>query len=250
MIQMAVIQHLSKPPITEALFDIQFQIINPASEAELEQLADSKMLSGWQKAKIDTFEAEFEMAKEVFKQTQTSAKFEGFLIRDPDMHQVVQFRKDRLSVSHINMYTQWEDLEEQTSSNFGAICPIIKPEAVTRIAARYINKIDFSGSTPNLKEYLIHQPLEFSVFAEMKVDAFRNSFYFNEIKGGYSAIVNIGTIESENKSKQLLVDVDVYKAVNIAPEFTFVNEILGEIRALKNEIFFGLLTDKALESYL
>src|SRR3546814_1500171 len=50
-------------------------------------------------------------------------------------------REDRLTISHVARYERWEDLVDDAAANFHSFIAAGKPMRVTRVAARFVNRI-------------------------------------------------------------------------------------------------------------
>src|SRR3546814_20932337 len=67
-------------------------------------------------------------------------------------------REDRLTISHVARYERWEDLVDDAAENFHSFIAAGQPMRVTRVAARFVNRIpmhlgtfgDLLASTPQL----------------------------------------------------------------------------------------------------
>ena len=113
---MAEIRTLAHPPIVEALLDVQFAVSKQISDDALEAFVSSRVPAGWNKQRIGSFQATFGRADldgelEVAKTTNT---FEGFMVRDEALSRVLQYRRNRLTVSHTGAYKSWENLQAET----------------------------------------------------------------------------------------------------------------------------------------
>jgi uncharacterized protein (TIGR04255 family) len=70
---------------------------------------------------------------------------------------------------------------------------------------------------------------------------------------GDAAFANytVGTVapNAGETNKALLVDIDVFKDCELPPDLPTLLDQLREFREIKNDLFFGTVTEKALESY-
>src|SRR3546814_2063269 len=62
-------------------------------------------------------------------------------MRELDGSRSVQIREDRLTISHVARYERWEDLVDDAAANFHSFIAAGKPMRVTRVAARFVNRI-------------------------------------------------------------------------------------------------------------
>ena len=62
------------------------------------------------------------------------------------------------------------------------------------------------------------------------------------------AVVNLATVEPYSPSgTSILLDIDIYKLVDIAPSSELVWGLLSKQRIRKNELFKNFITDKTRE---
>lgn len=252
---MARIRFLAHPPINEAVIDVQFSA-SSVGRTTLDTLAESYTKAGWEKLPLTTYEAKFGTSAEeptapIGLQSSTS-QFAGFLIRQATTGRHLQFRSDRLAVSQSGNYTKWESLEDDMGRAFTDVRAVISPNQITRVAARYINRLPLpSNDFQEFAEMLTEPPLPPSVFSGSVVTDFSVQRIIKNIDDEFTAILNILTVQplQGESVNAVAIDIDVFTDRPLDPTFVAVKAKLARIRAIKNELFFGSLTEKALEKY-
>lgn len=164
----------------------------------------------------------------------------------------VHLKHDRIAVHCLAPYAEWEELETVMETVFAAIVQNCKPDSVSRISARYINRFDFGFAAIDMGEYFAVAELAPSDLAtELRAVGFHNRLELFEEKKRISVITNFRTVPArDNPSLVLLLDIDVIKDnCKLAPTWEQVKPVLSDIRALKNKTFFSLTKDKALEGH-
>lgn len=255
---MAGARHLSNPPIQEALIDFQFAGAH-LDRSRLQRLATELSHEGWQTAELNLLDVtigpdEDDVGGTVGLQSSKTV-FDGFAIHDSERHHFIQLRGARITVSTVNRYTRWEDLEDESSRVFEPYVAELEDATLNRIAARFINRIPLpeKGFT-DYKSILERPPLPLvAVGLEgAQITDFLRRHVLNGLDGGYTATLTIGTVLPlpGQQVNALLVDIDVFKTCHIAPSFSAVSIELGKIRTIKNALFFGSVQESALEPYL
>lgn len=254
---MAQSVHLRTPPIHEALIDFVFSGTN-ADDAVLHHLIESMQQAGWKKDQIS--EATFETfvgppkGKEpgpVLRSSASSAVV-GYSLTNPSGTRIIQVREDRLTVSHVNDYDDWEHLERDAKDALGRFVEFMRPDAITRIATRFINRISVAQEhASSFNHYLISPPVLIEGLGSGRITDFIRRQVIRGLDSDFVAVLNVATASptSKESSKALILDIDVFKEQRIALDDDCVSSCFHALRAIKNTIFFGSLTDAALEPF-
>src|SRR6201999_1019372 len=79
----------------------------------------------------------------------------GKRLESDDKKRVVQTQLAGQSVSRLQPYANWADLKAESQRAWGIYRDVMKPNAVTRLALRYINRIDIPQKGPvKIDDYL------------------------------------------------------------------------------------------------
>ena len=70
----------------------------------------------------------------------------------------MQFRRDGFTYNRLHPYKNWDYLIEHTKRTYPIYKEIAKPEAITRLAVRYINHIKIPLPVDDLFEYFSDPP--------------------------------------------------------------------------------------------
>src|SRR5262249_31595523 len=65
----------------------------------------------------------------------------GLMFRSGDQATLAQFRIDGFTVNKLPPYSSWDELSPLARHLWTLYCSVAKPECVTRLAVRYINRI-------------------------------------------------------------------------------------------------------------
>lgn len=250
---MAQRAHLAKAPIHEALLDFTF-VGTKASDTVLRNLVSTLLKPGWRQEEISEETFEIAPPKEGGgPELRSSSKaVVGFLLREVDGPRILQIREDRLTVSHVKLYTDWERLEGDARQALQSFAEVMQPQFVSRIAARFINRLPITNA-PDFDYFLTNPPRLVEGLGDARVTDFIRRQVIRGLSDDFVAILNVGTVSTpdqhQKNQQHLLVDIDVFKAAREAIGEDFLRSSFSNLRKIKNDIFFGTLTDQALEPF-
>lgn len=241
---------MNRPPIKEAILDFVF------SDAEidrqgLQQLADTYERGRWKQRTLAMarLEAEYTEIDKKIVSTSNSA-FQGFSLTELEGPRIVQFREDRVTVSHVGAYGTWEDLEADSSVAFGRFVGAASPVALKRIGARFINRIPMHDDD-SFERLLTIPPQTIAELGSAKVTDFVRRQIISGLDMGFTGLLTVATVAPtpEESTNAILVDVDVFKEGAFSIVFDELRQQLATMRKIKNAVFFGSLTESALEPF-
>ncbi len=229
---------LSRAPIREALVDLRTQ-----------PLADIATLEAFREAVAPELGGEVhEMLELQFRGKGTSppealpAKVKGFQLWSKDKLRVVHVREDGFSVSQLPPYKSWPELRTFAKDAFTRFVSIVRPERVSRCALRYINEIslpegsvpaDYLRTLPTVAPSLPQAPVGFLIRLELPMPSSR--VLLTEV---FDAV-----------GQKLVLDIDTFREEEFAANDAAVWAALDSLRDVKNDVFFGCITDKAKEAF-
>jgi uncharacterized protein (TIGR04255 family) len=172
----------------------------------------------------------------------------GHLFHTPDDLYRVQLRLDGFTMNRLRPYSDWDEVLERTREGWEEYLLVANPSAVTRIAVRYINRFELDLPV-DLEEYLVSAP-ELPPAVPQALSSFLWRWVVRDEETGISCNLSQASEPVSNaQAVGILVDVDCYTVESLDPRDDRVFERLGQLRALKNRIFFGSLTPRALELF-
>lgn len=244
-------EHFPNAPIVEALLDIRAAL---PDSVDLEQLAKFQGMLG---DKYPTKEIRSHWTGKLqVKQsgepavTQSSGGPLGYLFKSSDGLNVVQARKDGFTFSRLRPYEDWESLSGEARSLWAKYVKLASPSKVTRIAVRYINRIDIPLPVGDLKEYILTGPELVATLPQKLSTLFFRVAIMDDTSPAAAIITE--AIDEEHTRKDnlaLIFDIDAVlrgsfplSAEKLWPEF-------DKLRSFKNRIFFESLTEKGKELF-
>ena len=120
---------------------------------------------------------------------------------------------------------------------------------ITRIATRYINRLDIPVGEVRPEAYITVLPTLPDKLTRA-VSQYGCQVVFEIPDKKLSAIVNTGSVEPPliNHSS-ILVDVDVFREVDVPQNDADMWSLVDDLRTVKNQVFEAIVTDKARELF-
>lgn len=242
--------HLSRAPIVEGVIQLN---VKPPPKANLDRLVDFKgaLKEAYPVQKdVRMMHAEIQVKDAEVAQRIISSNVLGYRLERAQPPYVVIARLDGLSVSKLPPYETWEKLIEEAKPLWKKYLELYSPEAVTRVATRYINRIELPLENLDFEHYLAAPPRLPKGIPEVLSNFLVKTIVEDEELGASISISQVLEAPIAEKNRvPILIDIDVYKTVDLSTQSDECWQLLDKMRDLKNRAFFGCLTDKALEGY-
>lgn len=238
--------HLPRAPIAEALLDIQVVLPKSVTISDLEKLQgffqDQLPLKKPRSSGAIRIEIKGGALEPAIS---TSAAPDGFFFSSSDSKQVVQARLNGFSYSRLNSYNTWEAFRDEARALWSMYTKIAAPESITRIALRYINRIEIPLPIKDFKEYIL-TTAEIAPGLPQEMSEFFMKLVVPKQELEAVAIIT-QAIEPVKESSRLplIFDIDVFRSGSFAVATDEIWTIFESLRNLKNEIFFKSITAKA-----
>ena len=240
---------LRNAPITEAVIDIQ---VSAAPDVSLTSLREFQ--TGLEERFTEVNERRPFRAHVEFVQgapphvVAPPAIPDGYLFRSPNENLIVQARLDGFTLSKLQPYHDGSTFASQAKEFWQRYVRVARPDRVTRIAVRNVNRIDVSPGA-DLQRYLLTVP-EIARGLPQLMAGFFMQLIIPDVSGAV-VIVNetFGSSDSRLNTIPVILDIDASRAIDLDPNGAEIWEILVELRKLKDRFFFKSLTTEALETY-
>ncbi|HEV2293397.1 MAG TPA: TIGR04255 family protein [Tepidisphaeraceae bacterium] len=238
--------HYRKAPIIEALIDVQARLNPNTTAVELRRLVEEgdEEFPKPVELKKASFEVKFEEAQFTGGGTE---EVTGWAFRSSDHKRVVQARTDGFTFSRLAPYEHWETLQQEARPLWERYRAIAAPEAVTRVAVKYINRFDIPLPIRDLKDFFRTNP-EVSPDMPQGLAAF-----FMQLQIPYpdleSMLILTQTLVPPPQAGlvSVVLDIDLFRANNLPTSDEAIWQLLEQLREKKNEIFEACITDAARE---
>jgi len=170
---------------------------------------------------------------------------QGYFFKSKDDRLIAQFRIDGFTLNRLNPYTSWSELFPITQELWGMYVDIAKPERVTRLATRYINRITLPPNAPDLDRYLTTPPV---IPEEIPADLHGVLNRATLLHKNHDLSANVTQAINKDKATNtwtILLDIDVYGDVSYRPNDPEIMALFAQLREFKNVIFFSMITPHA-----
>lgn len=250
---MASVRHLTKAPIVEAIVDLRVKA-SPDFDVRSLEAVHSQIKSRFPKLN------RYHVQQASFSLTSTSAPevvatelgLQGFVIKSDDEREIAQFRVDGFTFSRLKRYTSWREVVDTALDLWKRYVSLASPLAVTRVALRYVNRIELAGDLP-LDEYLTAGPRIPSSLPDEITGFLSRVFLTDKNTDRHAIITQVLEPRVSNEPLNLLLDIDVYNEFKDAAatnlDFDGIIKSLDRLHDFKNQVFFASLTEHVIKGF-
>lgn len=242
---------LNKPPIVEAILDVQVIFPKGVELSTLASLHEEFRTDFPQRDEERLVQFEFgQQAGEAPKALAQDQGVRGYRFISADGKQIVQCRRDGFTFNRLSPYPSWEDVSKVAKpawANYSATFPDL---VITRVALRYINQIyiPLVNGKVDIEEYLTAH-LPGPKIHGLSYSGFMSQGYFRDDFTGYFVNWILAHQPTSDSSKMCaLLDIDAFASGAVVQEKK-VSELWEGLRDLKNRLFFGTFTPKGLQLF-
>ncbi len=172
---------------------------------------------------------------------------QGYIYKSGDEKNIAQFRIDGFTFSRLNPYTEWESVFSEAKSLWELYSSKSLPELISRIAVRYINRLDLPQQMKGFEEYLTAPPpIPESLPQEASHFLTKIVIHEGDIKAN---IIQALTKSPKPEHIGVILDIDVYKANKLGIDESSVWSEFDRLREMKNRVFFESITEKTARLY-
>ncbi len=236
---------LKNAPITEAVIDLRLADSVSISVDDKDRLHDSVGAREFPIVEVQQdFVARFR-SRVQSDPGEVDHALVGFHFRQES--EVVQFRINGFTFSRLKPYTDWEHVVGNAMRGWSAYVDELGPIGnVSRVAVRYINHMTFKRGEFSLDE-IFEAPLRGpdGVPSDVMQYELRTLHRVTE----HRAVFVTQAMLPADGGFAVRLDIDAFEAGSFKSEEESLLPVLGELRELKNSVFFSTLTDKVIERY-
>lgn len=246
---MATVRHLRQAPITEAIVD--FRVL-PAADFQPESLLRAPSLVGPDYPTMERREAK--QARLNIRGGTAAASVQdlgllGLWLKTQDQKTVAQFRPNGFTLNRLKPYTSWDQISSEAVRLWSIYVDLTNPQSVTRLALRYINRLNLPGPVADLDLYIVEAP-RLPGTTPGTITTFNSHLTLEYPERQMKANVRRALEASvEAIGPSLLFDIDVYRPGPIDPRGGILQEALSGLRDYKNRIFFEGVTERLLRDF-
>ena len=173
---------------------------------------------------------------------------DGYFFRGPGGDLIAQARLDGFTLSKLKPYDSWMTFCPQFVELWNRYIAVAHPLKITRVALRYINRIELPVAV-DFKKYLLTVP-EIAPGIPQSLPALLMRLVIPSPSGNIAIVTETaGDTPSDPGMFPLIFDIDVFRDVDMSTGDAALWSIIRDLRLYKNTIFFNSLTPTALEMY-
>ena len=245
-------ENLPRAPIVEAVIEIRARPAEALEETSLRTTIEPNLAGYVFLDSLREFhgEVKFEGGK-VSSQKVQDVGWKGVRFRSSDGKHIAQFNRDGFVFNRLEPYLSWEELENESRRLWNIYKDLAQPIDIQRLGLRSINRITLPPGELLFEDYIQPAPssprdLELPFLGFMHKDTLA-------VPGHPYAVNVIRTIQQLGSGVEggvaLILDIDVFTTQGFDLEQARAERRLLEMRWLKNKVFFGSITEKALEMF-
>lgn len=232
----------AKPPIIEALLDIQVRFDRELDLTELQAVGATEEAIYPTREPLHNFSMVFDTQKGT--SISSSQEFIGYRYWSSTRDRVFQVRSNGLLYSKLPPYTAWEEWRDEARRLWHVYRSQLNPSAITKLAVRYINRIDLPGGQKDMAQFLRARP---EVPEDMRLAARQFGLHLESalegIDGG-SVSLRQGTAPHASADvHSVLLDLDLSRSSDIAVQDDKIWDYLQELHDRESELFESCITD-------
>ena len=249
MVHVLMLEVFPNAPISEALIDIRVKLSSSVSLSDLERLHSHIAREYPDKKTRRMWEGTFEMGNEKDPLQKVQFQADGYAFTSPDGKQVVQYRLEGFTFSRLRPYTRWEELFAEARRLWGVYADHIKPVNVTGLAVRYINSIEIPFKTFDYDDYFTAAPRIPPLLPQNLAHFFTRLVIPFADRDAIATITTTPSNKPDPINTDIILDIAVSKDAMLEPNDGRVWDIISILREIKNEIFFGSITERTKEFF-
>jgi uncharacterized protein (TIGR04255 family) len=236
------------PPIIEAVISVHFDV--PVEERSIDAFARKR------KAAYPRVEDNVEMSASLDLSTHravATTRKVGRKLTSGDGSHVINFLLNQMAVIQLAPYADWDTLYREARKNWDVLVKIHEKRAVSRVSARYINRIDIPARLTDRIDLSMYFNVGLSFpkqIMEMDLEGFNINFGATDQNNHYRTVVNF------TSSPQIIIDhlsftidIDVITIDQLPPNDDRIWDRINSLRAVKNDLFESFITNETRELF-
>jgi len=247
---MARIRHLSRAPITEAVIDIR---VEPRPELLVQRLLDVVQApEAPYYVKGPIVQGNFEATLALSGKTSTSAASEvvGVRLHSKDERYVMQWQRTGFTLSRLSPYEGWQPFLREARRLWLQYVGQAKPIRVVRLSTRYINQLRLPlVSGESFQNYFL-ELVDLPKGPPQAVEAFLQRFQLRDTQRDAQVLLSAAlATEGQQVAAPVILDIDAIMTRVLAINSDELWDLLEQLHTLKNETFFGVITERTAELF-
>jgi uncharacterized protein (TIGR04255 family) len=243
---------LKKPPIVEAVFDVDCDLPPGFDLAALEQPSRERFGNRYPKSRPQ-FIREYKIEANVDAPLNASSRpaIQAFQFLHNDERQLVQLRVQGFSFNRLAPYSSLDDYLPEIERTWSLYVDLASPVQIRVIRLRYINRIllPTTADTVDLDEYLKIGP-RLPDEDRLKLTGFLIQQAAIENDTEHQINLVLTGQPPVNEKLPVILDITVSSPTIVEPtDWSAIRRSIESLRSLKNRVFLNMLTPKCIELF-
>jgi len=245
---MIVPKRYSKSPLVEALLDIRVQASEDDIMSKLAAVGDAEQTRYPNRSK--RFELSAPMVLTIGEGEPESSAVQvdwvGYTFASEDGRHLFHAQKNGFTCNHLTPYSGWAAFREEARQLWTTYLHIATPASITRIALRYINKIDLPGGS-EFSHYFKTYP-EVSADMPQLLAGLLMRLVIPHLDIGATLILHQSMLNpQEDGTTPIILDLDLFKFVDLRADSDELWDWIEQLHDREFASFEACLTDKMKE---
>ena len=246
---MSEARHYPNAPITEAIIDLRVEFAEEIEPAILRRVGEVVTVEYPHIEEIFEAIGEFAIKPGVGSSASAHQQLLGFKASSADQKQILQSRRNGFSFSRLAPYDRWEPFRDEAKRLWTIYRETTGPAEISRLAVRYINRIDIPAQNVDLKHYFRTSP---EVAPELPQEL---AGFFMQLQlpcpgmGAYALLNQTSVPPAREGVVSIVLDVDLFRTSNTPQDEDAVWEYFETLHDGKNEIFEACITRSTRELF-
>ena len=241
---MVKLKHLTHAPITEALIDIKVKLPPDFDVTQLKSI--HTLISKEYPKEQELRKKRFEFKVKPDSVEASPSYIHGYRYISTDKERIVQARLNGFTFSKLKPYKSWEHLRDEAHRLWSEYVKLFRPKLITRVAVRYINRLEIPFLPKRDFKYYLTAPPEVPKELPQEVSGFLTRIVIPMPLDTTAIIAQAMEPIKDPKILPIILDIDVFKGAKLNTDRD-AWDALERFHDLKNDIFFSSVTKKALE---
>jgi uncharacterized protein (TIGR04255 family) len=243
--------HLNSPPVVEALLNFQASAVERWTQPGVEEIAKSLFPDFYPAGALHTIRVEIPQEEIAPSRFQRADSIEGYMLKSSTTPIVHQVRRDGYSLSWMKPYKDWESLVAAGLEGWGKYQHAFVPAELHQISVRFLNHLVFP-----LSEFQA-RPQDFLTIAPHAPNGrwlpgrFSHSLSLGVPDSPWLAHIQLHLLDEAGSSSSavIMLDIELQSACTFNETGLSLEEALTQMRQVKNQVFFGSLTNRVINSF-
>lgn len=242
--------NLAKPPVVTAIFQLKFDRGAVKVEDFLKCDSSLKRIFPKRNENIESSLSISPSTRIPLGKAQVSGVTDtrrvGYVYFTTDQKEKLALSESDITYTTEKSYEGWDSFKEFVLRVLGILQPVMENVTIRRTSIRFINQFNFEkfdDPTAYFNTLITSSKNEGNLLYPLMKYGFKLTY---DIEENVYSIVNQNVEHLPDKFAYIF-DIDVLNRNNLMFEINTVSDILEQLRNIKNEIFFGNVTDKTLE---